>query len=554
MPRVVHEVTTALEGLPFQLKCPVLADACERVDAVVLYHARTARDAVLDALLGRWPTLGPLLDPAVPPLTRLLRPGLAWADDVAEEESYGQSRCRVLAAAIDRAAQTWSGMGADQRLATLAAALVDGGLDAPRALEGTGMTLVEAALQTANELAASAEPARTGVTWHADIVVGIDADAPVIGHGDVGDNLYDGTAGIAVALAACARVAAGSEADRFAATARDAARRALTGADDLVEAGRLGLFNGATGIAWAAATAARTLGDASLRDHASDLAEAIGARARAADDGLDLIAGAAGTLLGLQGTASAVGGAPPAPVLAAGAARLAAAAVPQAWGSAWPTEGGPPLLGLGHGAAGIALALAEAAAVTGDARAAAACADALEFERGWFDVDRVAWPDLRSFDDAGEPPGSMAAWCHGALGIGLSRLRLFALTEERLALAEATAALQAARDAVVRAGTALRTGATTDCTACHGLGGAVELLLVAARALGVADHARAARRVAALILEQRERADAGWPCGVPGAGEVPGLMIGTAGIVLTLLRAAGAVEVPTPLLPGPAGW
>jgi len=56
------------------------------------------------------------------------------------------------------------------------------------------------------------------------------------------------------------------------------------------------------------------------------------------------------------------------------------------------------------------------------------------------------------------------------------------------------------------------------------------------------------------MLEQRDATDAGWPCGLPGAGEVPALMIGTAGIALTLLRAAEAVDVPTPLLPGPSGW
>ena len=237
---------------------------------------------------------------------------------------------------------------------------------------------------------------------------------------------------------------------------------------------------------------------------------------------------------------------------------MAALAVPQVWGAAWPTEaavpGGPPLLGLGHGAAGIALALAEAFAVTGDANARTACAEGLEFERGWFDHDRVAWPDLRAFNEAGEPSGWMAAWCHGGVGIGLSRLRLFALTDERRTLAEASAALQAGRDVVVHAGTSLRDGRTSDCTGCHGLGGVVELLLVAAKALSVPDHERASRRVAALMLEQRDATDAGWPCGLPGAGEVPALMIGTAGIALTLLRAAGAVDVPTPLLPGPSGW
>jgi lantibiotic modifying enzyme len=256
----------------------------------------------------------------------------------------------------------------------------------------------------------------------------------------------------------------------------------------------------------------------------------------------------------LQAVGRAVGHDPPAALLRAGAQRLASAAAPQTWGSAWPPHGdGVPLLGMGHGAAGIALALAEASAVTASPETLLACREGMEYERGWFDPDQVAWPDLRTLDQDGKPVGAMTAWCHGAIGIGLSRLRIAALQPDRVAWAECSAALQAARDLVIRTGTALRDGASTDCTACHGLGGVVELLLVAARALGVADHARAARRVAALVIEQRRAADA-WPCGLPNAGEVPGLMTGTAGIAVSLLRAAGHVDLPTPLLPGPSGW
>jgi lantibiotic modifying enzyme len=433
-------------------------------------------------------------------------------------------------------------------------------------LTGTGgieAALVEAALEIGRSLASAAEPSGDGLTWHADIVVGIDQAEPIVGYGEVGQTLYDGTAGIALALAACAAVASPVERPMLAEAARGAACHAASGAQDLLEAGRLGLFEGATGVALGAATAGRTLGDAALVERATALANSVAARVaappRPADDPeLDLIGGLAGTLLGLQSTIRVVGGTLPPSALSTAGRRLAAAATPQTWGAAWQTEaaaaGGPPLLGLGHGAAGIALALAEIAAVNDDADLRQASAGGFEYERGWFDPDFVGWPDLRNVDAAGEPTGWMTAWCHGALGIGLSRLRLARLTAEPLAIAEASSALQAARHLVVSAGTALHGGHTSDCSACHGLAGVVELLIVAAEALGVPDHRRAARRAAGLLLEQRDTADGVWPCGLPGAGEVPGLMLGTAGIALTLLRAAGAVEVPTPLLPGPAGW
>ena len=231
-------------------------------------------------------------------------------------------------------------------------------------------------------------------------------------------------------------------------------------------------------------------------------------------------------MLGLQGVARTLGEPQPEVLLQAGARHLAAAAAPQTWGAAWPETAAseaPPLAGLGHGAAGIALALGEVAATGQNAQAWRACAEGLEYERGWFDPGRVAWPDLRTVDDAGEPGGWMAAWCHGAIGIGLSRLRLAVLGDDALALVEASAALQAARNLVVAAGTGLRAGRPTDCTSCHGLAGVVELLLVAGKALGAAEHPSAARRVARLMLEQQDAADGSWPCGLPGAGRDPGL-------------------------------
>ena len=371
--------------------------------------------------------------------------------------------------------------------------------------------------------------------WMAEVVVGVEDDRAVVGTGDVGPSLYDGTAGIALVLAAAGR--------RDVAAA--ATRHALAAGEQLLAEGRLGLFDGAAGIALTAVRTGELLDDDELVAAGRGLSDEVAARPPGADH--DLIGGAAGTTLALLELDRV-------PAAARLARHLVVVAQPQAWGVAWPSSTGVPMLGLGHGAAGVALALAEVGTRTGDDRLLSAAAAGVAYERGWFDAATTSWPDLR----AGErEPGRMAAWCHGALGIGLSRLRLHALTTDPLAtgplVAEVSAALQGARDVVVTAGTALREGVPTDCSACHGLTGAVELLLLAGRALGVDDHVRAARRVAGLLLEQRRQAGR-WPCGLVGAGEVPGLMTGTAGIALTLLRVAGAVELPSPLLPGTARW
>lgn len=414
----------------------------------------------------------------------------------------------------------------------------------------TDTGIVEAALDIGRDLCASAQWGVDGCSWTSTIALGDDGDRLLLGSGDIGPSLYDGTAGIATALAACAQ--ARPEGD-FATTALGAVSSALAAADGMVAEGRLGLFDGATGVAWGAALVGRALDDRSVRNRARDLAAKIVARVTSAplSGEIDLLGGVAGTLLGLAGCAEVLKDS--APDLRSVGDAVAGAALRQPWGGAWTTgaatPGGPPLLGMGHGAAGIALALAE----TGGASAQIACAEALEYERSWFEPEPAGWPDLRGFTDGSQAVHTMAAWCHGAIGIGLSRARLTALLPDPRLLLEVTASLEAARNLAVRVGTELHGGSVSDCTACHGLAGVVELMLVAARALALDAHAQAARRVARLMVEQLT-ANGQWPCGLPGGGAVPALMTGTAGIALTLLRAVGATDLPTPLLPGPSGW
>lgn len=73
---------------------------------------------------------------------------------------------------------------------------------------------------------------------------------------------------------------------------------------------------------------------------------------------------------------------------------------------------------------------------------------------------------------------------------------------------------------------------------CHGLAGAVELLLEGARVFEQ-EHLRSdALDMLELCLDLRRRNSGLWPCGVTDGGENPSLMIGLAGIGHTFLRAA----------------
>jgi lantibiotic modifying enzyme len=203
---------------------------------------------------------------------------------------------------------------------------------------------------------------------------------------------------------------------------------------------------------------------------------------------------------------------------------------------------------------GIGWALAETAWATGDRRFLACATEAFHYERSWFSPERCAWPDLREPNEralgAGEWPGWMAAWCHGALGIGAVRLRLYEVTKDMTALAEASAAIQAARLLVMQSGTAMRQGQMSDVTLCHGLGGAVELFLLAHDVFALEDHLRAARRVGDLCLDIFTANNHRWPCGLQKAERVPGLFLGLAGVGATMLRLHHPLLMKSPILPG----
>jgi lantibiotic modifying enzyme len=84
---------------------------------------------------------------------------------------------------------------------------------------------------------------------------------------------------------------------------------------------------------------------------------------------------------------------------------------------------------------------------------------------------------------------------------------------------------------------------------CHGDMGNLDLLLEASRALNDRGWRAQVDRLAAMILDSIERD--GWRCGGPQAVELPGLMLGLAGIGYELLRLAEPELVPSVLVLAP---
>jgi lantibiotic modifying enzyme len=388
--------------------------------------------------------------------------------------------------------------------------------------------LRESAGRAADVLVETAITAGDRATWLGVAPDSIGESGSVVYRtGDV--TLYDGTAGIALAAWS---VAAALGRDDLAKIALGAARHAVSARGEI---GGIGLFDGLAGIGLAAFEVGDKAGDKRLR---SDGLEILGQVAEVPPSDIDLISGSAGIVLALLCAARRTGSDRWQAAAVKHGDYLLAAANRHPWGWSWPLTSfeGRELCGLAHGAAGVAWAMGSLAAATGDARFLKAVDGARQYERSWFQRVENSWPDLRAGPSApGVPLVCPALWCHGATGIGLSRLALFSLTGHPSLAAEAASALQSATNATSQA---LRDYPKEGLTLCHGNGGTLLLLTTARHALQEADHLEAARWLAHRALDRLGEDPWTWPSGVPNGGFSPGLMTGLAGTMYALSRVA----------------
>jgi len=104
-PRLLAALAGALNRfqIPFRFKCPAHPAHYTRRDAAVLYISRRDYALVARLLAPIYDMVHAYLRPDTPLFTRRLAPGLAFAEDPGTTESFGQHRCRLLAAGFWRA-------------------------------------------------------------------------------------------------------------------------------------------------------------------------------------------------------------------------------------------------------------------------------------------------------------------------------------------------------------------------------------------------------------------------------------------------------------------
>ncbi|WP_394829377.1 type 2 lanthipeptide synthetase LanM family protein [Pendulispora albinea] len=360
--------------------------------------------------------------------------------------------------------------------------------------------------------------------------------------GALGSELYDGLGGIALFLAVLGRETSDGAALRIAIRIGDQMAEGLRPLADDPDAFAaidpehtelpIGAFTGLGGALYVLGNLTHLTGDTRWIPCLRGLASWLGKRC-ATDPHLDVIAGTAGALLGLLSIDDLVD----VRAAAAMAARrlLETQAIRGRHAGGWCSPSGSrPLAGMGHGAAGMAMALSRWNALSPDPRVPRALASALSFEARLFDRDAGTWRDARESEQT-----FMTGWCHGAPGIAASRLAMLRAWPDAKVQRDLRRGIRAT---IVHGGFASRDlyGAGHD-GLCHGDLGNLELLCLASREPSC--ESLAPTKIAQCYRAVLKRAARdGWracePLGIPS----PGLMNGLSGIGLALLRAATWIE------------
>src|SRR5579872_141107 len=542
-------------AFPFRLKVLNDRSLFRRCDAGVIYLMKEDYPTIADALSTIYRDIAKYLKPETPVFTKQLSPGVGLAEDPGGE-SFGQHRCRLLADAVIRAHEEGK-TTVKQKITFITDHFHAHGIELARPFLNPGskdeyepppgfswpnaIQVSETSsgarlfLDTADELgrrlSKDAVWAGNQCNW-----LGLeplsrfqDRLGPV--YKPLGSTLYSGTSGIALFLAELYTISGSSEVHR---TAVGAARHAI----NHFPQESVGLYTGMLGVALAAARVGILLDEQELLDRASQRIKEGSEEGKIPEE-FDLLSGCAGAivaclLLGEMLQEESLLG-----IAARIADELFQRAERSHAGYSWssPTLNHQRnLTGLSHGTAGVAYALLELFSVSADPKHRALAEQAFEYERYWFDGEKRNWPDFR--DDRNNPRQQRPLrfvnfWCHGAPGIGLTRLRAFQITGDELCKQEAIIALNTTHTALH---TALSTR-TENFSLCHGLAGNAEVLLYGREILGAkwAEKSNLAFEIARHGVDVSKERGGAWACGLD-RGETPALMLGLAGIGYFYLR------------------
>lgn len=362
-------------------------------------------------------------------------------------------------------------------------------------------------------------------------------------------NFYDGTAGIAFFLSQVLQTGNDEVIRKTAEGALEQVIQTELNNNAVALHGKLGFHTGYPGQAWVLLQAAEILGKKHYQKAALELVEKTMAIPMQ-DFGMDIIDGAASAVPALLYIYKKH----PSPQLKDFIISMGKFIISKSEGwketltwNTMPGNSSQPLTGFAHGTAGMATALVELLGFTGDDAYANLARKAFAYEGQCFVPEQQNWPDFRGDDNVSkdhavpQEPVCAMAWCHGAPGIALSRLRAYEITGDEKYKAEATTA-------VTTTLSHLKIEMLGNYSLCHGLFGNAEVLLNAARILQNTALRKAAEQTAFDAITKYTQQHRALPTGVNAQGDTPDFMLGSSGMGYFLLRLTDEILFPSALL------
>ncbi len=361
------------------------------------------------------------------------------------------------------------------------------------------------------------------------------------------DNLHSGASGVALFLAAIAKVTNREDLRTLALQGLQPLCRRLEAQNKLdrtalTQTG-IGGVMGFGSMVYALVKISQFLEEPTLLEVAREVATHITTEQITRDQQFDVMDGVAGALLGLLALYEQSG---EIDILckakACGEHLLRNRVASQSGLRAWITVGTKPLSGFSHGVAGIAYALLRLYSITNERCLLEAAEEAIAYENSLYCTEVKNWHYL--LQDQTSSSGSVfrTAWCHGAPGIGLARLGGLTIYDTTSVREDISVALQ----------TTKQVGLTEFDNLCCGNLGRTELFLVAAEQLSQPELLDFARTHVTAVLNREEQAGSFFlPHRPPGPNQNLfqwGFFHGLSGIGYELLRIACPEQLPSVLL------
>ncbi|AFY58609.1 type 2 lantibiotic biosynthesis protein LanM [Rivularia sp. PCC 7116] len=387
---------------------------------------------------------------------------------------------------------------------------------------------VEQAITLANELKQTATFGEDGsVAW---LGLGYRTTTEGFLFQPLGSNLYDGNCGIALFLAALAKITQDSQWSNLASHSLQPLLQIhkTESSERLARFTRKMGIGGATGLASIAYTLVHTsklLADNNLLTTAKNIALLITPESIASEKYFDITRGVAGAILGLLAVYKTN---PEDKRLLDLAINCGEHLLKQQISineyKTWKTWNGIALTGFSQGAGGIAYALLNLCKITAREEFLQAAKEAIAYEKSCFCEEAGNWQDLRT-----ENNQYQVSWAHGAAGIALARINSLSILNTPEIIAEINTALE----------TTQKCGISTVDNLAWGNFGRIETLLVAAQVLNRPELLQIARNSSIKLVEQaREKGGFRLYSNILSPVFNPAFLHGTSGIGYQLLRLA----------------